>query len=790
MANELRYALRTLVKTPAFAAVAILTLALGIGANTAIFTVVNGVLLRPLPYPAPEQLVTLKSQQSAPELADIAEQTRSFSAIGGIAKQAADYAGGGEPQQLQVGLVAGEFFRVFGVEAVLGRTIAAADKEPVLVLSHALWQQQFGGTRDVLGRTIAVAGQSYTVIGVTPAEFRNPRGDFDAYVPLYVFNPLAAEARGAHMLRTYARLQPGITITAAEAELRLLDARMAEAYPDENKGRQTTVLSLQERMTGDVRPALLVLFGAVALLLLIACANFANLLLVRVESQRAELAIRSALGAGRGRLIRQVLIDSCLLAVLGGIAGLLLGSWGVDALLALRPDNLPRVENISVDVRVLTFTLALALLTGLLFGFVPAWQATRVQKLPFATASRTATAGRSPLQNGLVVAELSLALVLLIGAGLLGKAFWRLTSVAPGFEPANVVTARVELPEARYKTVELQTRFREAVLEQLNSSPNVRAAMVSELPLSGSSLNHNFVIEGRPPVAAGEEPELYSRSVAGDYFRVMGIPLLRGRNLERTDRADAPLVGVINETMARQYFGEQEPIGSRIRWARDETVNWIEIVGVVANVRHFGLAQQEEAAIYTPFAQAPQEWKRWSEIVVRTAAAADVSQVTGMVKQAIWSVDPLIPVKQVRTMNEIMAESLAERRFQMLLLGAFAGVALLLASVGLYGVLAFSVAQRTREIGIRVALGARAGDVIRVVLRHGLTLAAIGVAAGILISAAGTRLLARFLYGVTPTDPATFTALAVLLLIVAAIACVIPTLRALRVDPVVALRQE
>ncbi len=436
----------------------------------------------------------------------------------------------------------------------------------------------------------------------------------------------------------------------------------------------------------------------------------------------------------------------------------------------------------------LAFTFLLALVTGVVFGVLPGWEATRVEiNNVLSSSSRSVTATRSTFRSFLVIAELALALVLLIGAGLLGKTFWRLTSVAPGFRVDKILTMRVELPEARYRAVEPQTRFREQVLENLNSLPGVQAATISEMPLGGNAINHNFIIEGRPPLTPGDEPELYNRSVAGDYFKVLGIPLLQGRALTRDDRAGVPAVGVINEAMARKYFPSASPLGARIRWARDEGVDWITIVGVVGNVRHFSLAAAEEPAIYTPYAQSGQEWKRWSEIVVKTAgtpAPAFIAQCKAMV----WKVDPLIPVTNIRPMSEVMAVSLAEQRFNTLLLAIFAAVALLLAGVGLYGVLAFLVTQRTREIGIRVALGAQARDVMRLVLRQGMTLSLAGIVAGVCVALIATRVLAGLLYGVSPTDPLTFAALAFLLVLVALAACVVPARRAMKVDPIVALR--
>ena len=795
MIQDIRYALRMLVKSPTFTLAAVLTLALGIGANTAIFTVVNGLLLRPLPYPEPERLVTFGYQQSAPDLIDVTAQSTSYEAIGGVGVQAADYAGGGEPVQVELGLVAGDFFRVFAARLSLGRALSAQDDrlngERVLVLTHGFWQRQFGGDPTVVGRDITIAGQSYTVIGVTAPDFQPPRKTLEAFVPIHVFYPNAAVSRGAHLLRAYARLRPGVALSQAQGEINVIDRRLAEANPEEGTQRQTKIIPLHERMVGSIRPALLVLLGAVGLVLLVACANFANLLLARIATRTQELTIRAALGAGRGRLIRQVLVESVMLALLGGVAGMMLGSWGVDALLALKPDDLPRVENITLDGRVLGFTFGLALLTGVLFGTFPAWQATRVQVSSMAASGgRRTTSSGSRLRNFLVVAELALALVLLVGAGLLGKAFWRLTKVEPGFEPDRLLTMRVELPEARYRQVPLQTQFREQVLENLNALPGTGAAIISELPLAGSAINHNFIIEGRDPLPVGDEPELYNRSVAGDYFRVMGIPLRQGRLLTRDDRADAPAVGVVNESMARRYFAGQDPVGVRMRWARDEGVSWITIVGVVGDVRHFGLSEPEEPAVYTPYAQSGQIWKRWSEIVVRTQGAPDSNALLTQLKQAIWKVDPLIPVTKVRTMTEIMSVSLSERRFNAVLIGIFAAVALTLACVGLYGVIAYLVEQRTREIGVRMALGAQRHHVMTLIMRHGMTLAFAGLALGVCAAFAASRVLLSLLHGVEPTDPATFASVVVLLLGVAAAATYVPARRAAQLNPSVALRHD
>lgn len=792
--NDLAFTCRTLWRKPGLVLISVITLALGIGANTAIFTVINGVLLRPLIYPKPQELLTLKSNQSAPELRDLRDQSQSFARMGGVGALAADYTGGAEPIHVNLGLVAGDFFATLDVPALLGRTLNAADDQPgsarLTVLSHSFWKRHLAGNPTVIGREITLAGQSYNIAGVMPDHFRAPDATLDAFVPIHVFYPAAARSRGAHLVRGYARLLPGKTLAQAQSELRIVDDRIARAYPDERK-RENEWLPLQEKMVGNVRPALLILFGAVALLLVVACANFANLLLVRIHQRSAELSIRAALGASRWRLLRQVLLESTLLSLLGGAAGLILGSWGIDALLALKPTELPRVENIHLDSRVLLFTFALSLLTGLIFGLLPAWSATRrkAAAIVLGAGHKNFTAP-FPLRGVLVVVELALSLILLIGAGLLGRTFWRLTTIAPGFDPGSVVTMRVELPEARYKTVPPQTRFRDQVLENINRNDGWKAAMISELPLGGDAIDHPFIVEGRPSSPSGKEPELYSRSIAGDYLDVLRIPLLQGRSLNRDDRADTPRVGVVNQAAVRRFFPGENPIGRRVRWALNGTVDWITIVGVVGDVRHFGLAQTEEPAIYTPYAQSDEAWKRWSEIVVRTAAPMNEQATGALLKQAVWKVDPLLALNPVRSMNDVLAVSLAERKFNLLLLGVFAATAVVLAGVGLYGVLASIVAQRIREIGIRLAVGAQRRDILVLVLGRALVLALVGVALGLIGAGAGTRVLGTFLYQITPTDPVTFAVLALFVILVAFLATIFPARRAMEVDPVVALRHE
>jgi len=792
--QDLRFGIRLLIKRPGFTLIAVVTLALGVGANTAIFSVVNAVLLRPLPYPDSERLVTMRFNQSVPDLDDIKSQNQSFEFMGGAVLQALDYTGEAEPVQVQAALCNEDVFDAFGVKAAIGRTISADESrfggDRVVVLSHVFWQQHFAGDAEIIGKAIPLSGNSYTVIGVMPRGFSMPQQTPDVWAAVRVVNPLAAQFRGVHFLRTFLRLKPDVTLDQARAEMETIDRWLAEKDPAENKDRHTVFIGLHERVVGNTRPALFVLLGAVGLVLLIACANFANLLLARAASREQEFVVRAALGAGRSRLVRQMLTESVLLSVIGGAAGLLLANWGIDLLLTLKPANLPRLAEIGIDTRVLAFTLSISVVTGLVFGLLPALSSTRLNlNESLKEGGRGATGGTASqrVRSFLVVSEIALALVLLIGAGLLIKSFRRLQSVDPGFDTANLLTMRVELPEARYREIPKQMQFRKLALESINSLPGVQAAMVSELPMSGDWLTHNFVIDGRDPLAPGDEPELTTRSVGGDYFKTMGIPLLAGRVFSSQDTAEAPMVAVINQSMAREYFPNQDPIGSRFRWARGP-VKWITIVGVVGDVKHFGFQSAELPAAYTAYEQQDQPWKRWMTLAIRSNA--DRSALLAQVKRQLWTVDSQIPVTRVNSMSDVMSESLGEQRFNMALLGIFAAVALTLAAVGIYGVMSYSVTQRTHEIGVRMALGAHQGNVVGLVLKQGLVLTALGVTLGLFAAYGLTRVMSSLLFGVSTTDPITFGVISLLLAGVALAACFVPARRATRVDPMIALRYE
>ncbi|MGC2388342.1 MAG: ABC transporter permease, partial [Candidatus Acidiferrum sp.] len=661
MVQDVRYGSRVLRKSPGFTAVAILTLALGIGANTAIFSVINGVLLSPLPYKNPKQLVIIKEHDSLPNVMDIQRQTRAFSQGGGINVEKMDYIGATEPVQVRVGLIDVGFLETLGVRPMLGRIISPGEDVQggprLAMVSNHFWQNYLGSDPHAAGKTIQLGGDSYTVIGVMPASFAPPAEHADVFVSLWVGDPGAGAERDVHIMHTYWRLKEGVTLAQAQADMAAIDRRLAEQYPADEKERKSQLVPLQEWLVGDVRTALLVLFGAVGLVLLIACANFASLLMMRAVAERQELVIRVALGAGRGRLVRKTLTESLLLSVFGGAAGLRFAKWGTSLLLALRPEELARLSGIHMDTRVLLFVLVISVLTGIVFGMAPAWIAARADvagALKESGRSTTASTMGHSIRKILVISELAVALVLLVGAGLLIKGFSRLRSMNPGFNSANVMTMYLQLPATRYGEIPKQTQFRRELLTRLNSLPGVQAAMVTDIPLGGNYVGHRFVIDGRPPVAVGGEPKVQTLSVMGDYFHVMQIPLRVGRDFTPLDRERQPLVAIVNEEIVREFFPHENPIGVRIRWAGDtEPPQWMTVIGIVGDVKHSGLNQPTDPAVYTPFSQNDEAWRRFMTLAIRAPDAS--SGLVDEAKKQIWSLDAQIPVSDVHTMDDLIA---------------------------------------------------------------------------------------------------------------------------------------
>jgi putative ABC transport system permease protein len=796
LVQDVRYGLRMLRKSPGFTSVAVLTLALGIGANTAIFSVIDSVLLSPLPYPEPQQLIATKQNDSLQNVIDIQRQTRTLLQGGGVNIEAMDYTGGTEPVQILAAYVDAGLLETLRVPPMLGRIITPDEDVSGgprnIVVSYHFWQNFLSSDPHALGKTIPLSGNNYTVIGIMPTGFALPREHADVFVSLWVAYPEAAPYRGVHFMRTYWRLKPGMTLSQAQADMSTIDRRLAEQYPDNERDRQTLLVPLHQWLTGDVRPALLILFGAVGLVLLIACANFGGLLMGRAIARQQEFVIRASLGAGRSRLIRQALTESGILAIIGGAAGLLLAKWGTGFLVSVKPSELERFSGIQMDAHVFLFVFGISLLTGAGFGLIPAWWAARAdvtESLKEGARSSTAGPFSQMLRQLLVTAELALALVLLVGAGLLIKGFSRLRSVNPGFNPTNVMTMHLQLPATRYAEIPPQTEFRRQVLTRLNSLPGVDAAMVTDIPLGGNYVGHSFVIDGHSPVPVGAEPETQTLSVMGDYFRVMQIPIRAGRGFTAMDREGQPLVAVVNAEMVRKFFPHENPIGARIDWSRSEGPHqWMTIIGVAQNVKHSGLNQPVDPAVYAPFPQSDEAWRRWMTLAIRTPGTS--AELIKNVKKQVWSVDSQIPVSEVHSMEDLMGVSLAQQRFNMLLLGLFAALALILAAVGIYGMMAYRVGQRMHEIGIYIALGAQRRDVLRLVLRDGAKLAFFGIAIGIAGAIALTRVMTSLLFEVKPTDAGTLAGVSILLAIVALAACYVPTRRAMCVDPMVALRYE
>jgi putative ABC transport system permease protein len=803
--QDLRYGIRTLAKNPGFTIVAVLTLALGIGANTAVFSLVDAVLLRPLPYPESDRLFTVyqtlpqdPSQNtgvSYPNYLDWVQQNQVFESIAAARGNVLALSGRGEPTYIQTGSVTSNYFDVFRVKPLLGRSLQssddALDANPVAVMSESLWRSQFGADPAIVGSAITLDQHPIIIVGIMPAYFRSsvPSAATQLWVPLRqdgVFSDMRGR-RGGHYLSALGRLKPGVTAAQAQSEMAAMEQRLADQYPNENKGWGIRIVSLRADMAGNVQTALLVLLGAVGFVFLIACANVASLQLARAASRRKEIAIRVALGAGRQRLLRQFLTESALLSVIGGAVGLVLAYEALQGLIAWLPADLPRISEIHVDARVLAFGSVLSMLSGVIFGLAPTWHSTESRLAEALEGARGGGEGRAShrARNVFVVAETALAIVLLVGAGLLIRSFARLRQVNVGFNPAQLLTAQVGLPRAQYAKPEQWIWFYQQTLERMNELPGAQEAAVAvPLPLSDSYINLAFAIEGRPPRTKSESPTADFVAISPNYFHVMQVPLLRGREFSDADSESAPKVCVISSSLAQQLFPNESALGRRIviGYPADAAR---EIVGLVGDVKDSDLAARESAQIYVPFVQNP-FWA--ADIAVR--AHGNPSALSGALREQIRAIDSALPVAEVRPMADVVGSSIAQPRFRTALLSLFGAAALLLAAIGIYGVLAYTVAQQTREIGIRMALGANPARVLRLVLARGLRLAGTGTLIGVLAALMLTQLLNSLLFGVSATDPATFVAVAGLLLGVALLACYVPARRAMRVDPMVALRYE
>ncbi len=804
--QDLRYGGRMMLKQPGFTLVAVITLALGIGMNTAIFSVVYSVLLRPLPYHAPEKLVALYSMRpqrnsfrnavSAPDFADWRAQNKVFDAMSADVFNTYTLTGSDLPERINGLRVSANFFQTLGVKPQLGRAFLPEEEEAgrnrVAVLSYALWERRFGADPSLLGKTVSLNGENYIVVGVTPNDFRF--APFEIYTPLtFTAAAMSDMGRGSVFLRVIARLKADVTLEQAKTDIEDISRQIERQYPVTNTGKYGNVIPYQQDIVRDIRPSLLVLLGAVGLVLLIACANVANLLLARAASRQREIAVRTALGAARWRIVRQLLSESVILSLVGGGLGLLLAYWGTDALIGAAPsavaDFTPGWKQIGINPQVLSFTLLISFLTSVVFGLAPALQVSKPDLTDSLKESGKSSAGfkRQRARKILVVAEMALSLMLLIGAGLLIRSFQQLQHVTLGFNPSQVFVADFSLDNMKYRETSQQLNFFQQALQRIEKSPGViSAATVNFTPFSGGNSDRIFTIAGQPEPAPDAIPFAYYRVISPQYFRTLEIPLLRGRVFTEQDAAGAPRVVIINEAIARRYFPNEDPIGKQIKIGRYMEANPLHtVVGIVGNIKHRGLDFEFEPEFYYPYPQTP---IGFSSIVARTQG--DPLSLTAAVRNAVLEVDREQPLARVRTMEMAISDSVTQRRLNMILLGIFGALALALAAVGIYGVMSYMVTQRTREIGIRMALGARRRDVLKSVVGQGMSLAASGVGIGLLGAFLATRLMETLLFGVKPTDPATFGGIALLLLGVAFFACLIPARRATKVDPMVALRFE
>jgi putative ABC transport system permease protein len=803
LSQDIRYAIRLLLKRPGFAAIAILALALGVGANTAIFSVVNAVLLRPLPFKDSGRLVWFWEVQprldrapfSPADFLDYQSQNQSFEEVTAFRRLSFSLTGGDQPERITGAVVSDNFFSVLRAAPAQGRAFLPEDGTAgaarVAVVSHGFWQNRSGGDPDLVGKTLTLSGESATIIGVMPADFKyperaelwvNPRQIVPE--PFSTFTDNVVTIRGTHYLSVMGRLKAGVTLAQAQADI---DAVVGGLQQKHNSNHSVHLVTMHEQVIGDTRPVLLVLLGAVGFVLLIACANVANLMLARATARSKEIAIRAALGASRGRVIRQLLTESLLLATAGGAVGLLLGYWGVDLIVAVSPPGTPRLAEIGMDRQVLVFTLAISLLTGLLFGLAPALQASKPDlNDALKEGGRGGSDGSrlSRMRGMLVVAEVALSLVVLIGAGLLVKSFMRLQDVKPGFNPANLLIFSVSLPGKDYGEAAGRRQFWEQLIHRLESLPGVEGiALANDLPIQGDDTTSYPTIDGRDAANADDRFLMGRHVINAEYFKTLGVPLLKGREFAPSDTEGAPLVTIINETAARRIWPDEDAIGKRLKFG-DQNSPWLEVVGVVADVKHNGLDAEPSLETYSPYLQ---ETYPYMSVAVRSP---DPTSLVAAVRGEVQAINKDQPIHGVTTMDKILSESVAPRRFSTVLFALFAAVAMLLAAVGIYGVMSYAVTQRTREIGIRMALGANHKDVVGMIVAQGMKPAAFGIILGFGAAFLLTRLMASLLYGVSATDPVTFAAISLLLAVVALAANYVPARRAARVDPMIALRYE
>jgi predicted permease len=807
--QDLRYAVRVLFKSKALTAVALVTLALGIGVNSAIFSVVNTIVLRPLPYPESERLMVIwgnlhksgleKTEISALEFRDFQQQCQAFEQIAAYSSQGLNLTGVDQPERLRGAAISWNLFSTLGVQPRAGRAFTAEEdrfgNDNRVILSHSLWQRRFGGDSGVLNRTIQLDGRTVSIVGVMPADFHFPDKDTEAWIPL-AFSPdlLEENNRGSHFLNVVARLKPGVTPVQAQADLNTVTERLTREHTSTYRiGFSTNILTLHEELVGNLRRAMLVLLGAVGLVLLIACANVAHLRLASATSRYREFAIRAALGAKRSRIVRQFLTESVLLSFVGGAAGFLLAIWVVRALVVLMPKDTPRLEEIKLDYRVVLFTLGTSLLTGIIFGLAPALQAAKTNLndvLKEAGRGGSDTGKRLRLRNLLVVSEFALSLVLLISAGLMVKSLLRLQDVKPGFDSTNLLTMRLALPSTKYENFNQSRMFFEQLLDRLEARADVQSVGgINLLPFGGSGGDRSFSIEDQPTSSGQARPDEQVRFITPGYFHTMSIPLLQGRDFTRHDLPDTPPVAIVNNACARKFWPNGNAIGKRISFSA-RNPKWYEIVGVTGNVKHRGLDIADSPEIYIPAFQPLFADGNVPPLYVALRTVNDPSQVANAMRTEVAAIDPDQPVSSLMTMDQRISDSIAPRRFNMFILGLFAALALILAAIGIYGIMAFTVIQRTHEIGLRMALGASTGDVVKLILRSGLKLALIGIALGLLASFAAARVLSSLLFEVSATDPAIFVIDALLLAVAALLASYIPARRAMKVDPLIALRYE